>query len=188
MTSFSPYGVPEEGRIPGLNDTEYALRLLLKRFLISLPFFAISVILLVELSFPISLWAVLPLCLPAFIMLEPLSLLVSNPIGSIFNPKSVNREINLAFSIPEARIMDGMYEDALDLLKKMIPRDPQRLEVYMRIMNLAVHHMKQSEIAKEAFHAGIKNLKNLGERKILAFEYRRLMDLCRDTNGYEQDD
>jgi sporulation-control protein spo0M len=29
--------------------------------------------------------------------------------------------------------MDGMYEDALDLLEIMICRDPQRLEIYMRI-------------------------------------------------------
>ncbi|MCK4807868.1 MAG: hypothetical protein KAT09_09485, partial [Candidatus Aegiribacteria sp.] len=106
---------------------------------------------------------------------------------SIFNPESVSREINLGFGVIEARIMDGMYEEALDMLKKMICMDPGRLEIYMRIMNLAVKDMKQPEIAKDAFHTGIKNLKNLRKRKILAFEYRELMALCRDTHDYEKD-
>ncbi|MCD4702152.1 MAG: hypothetical protein K8S24_09890 [Candidatus Aegiribacteria sp.] len=162
------------------------LKLLLKRLLISLPFFVISAILLIPLSTK-SLWAAFTLIPPAFILVEPLSLLVSNPVGSIFNPKSVSWEINLGFSMVEARIMDGMYEEALDLLKKMIPRDPERLDIYMRIMSLAVNDMKQPEIAKDAFHTGIKNLKNLRKRKILAFEYRELMALCRDTHVNEND-
>ena len=171
-----------------MNDTEYALRLLFKRFLISIPFFAISVILFVPLSIPKSFWAVLPLTIPAFLLTEPLSLLISNPVRSIFNPGSVNREIHLSFSIPEARIMEGRYEEALDLLQIMICRDPQRLEVYMRIMNLAVNKMKQPETAKDAFHMGNKNMKDLRQRKILASEYRRLIALFRDTHGYEQDE
>ncbi len=50
--------------------------------------------------------------------------------------------------------MERRYEEALDLLQIMICRDPQRLEVYMRIMNLAVYKMKQPEIAKDAFSTG----------------------------------
>ncbi len=144
--------------------------------------------LFVPLSYPKSLWAVLPLILPAFILVEPLSLLVSDPVGSMFNPKTVFGEINLGFSMSEARVMEGRYEEALDLLRKMIPRDPQRLEIYMRIMSLAVNHMKQPEIARDTFHTGIKELKNLRKRKILAFEYRRLTTLFKDTHENEQDD
>ncbi len=137
---------------------------------------------------PISLLAVFLLIPPGIIMAEPLSLLISNPVGSIFNPQSVSREIHLNFSIPEARIMQGRYEEALDLLQIMICRDPQRLEIYMRIMNLAVNKMKQQEIAKDTFHTGIKNLKDLKKRKILADEYRRLMTLYKDITDNELDD
>jgi len=84
--------------------------------------------------------------------------------------------------------MQGEYEEALDLLKIMIPRDPQRLEVYIRIMNLAVYHMKQPEIAKDAFHTGNLNMKDLRKRKILASEYRRLIALCREKYDYEEDE
>jgi hypothetical protein len=121
-------------------------------------------------------------------MLEPLSLLISNPVRSIFNPQSHSREIHLNFSIPEARIMKGKSEEALDLMQIMICRDPQRLEIYMRIMNLAVNKMKQQEIAKDTFHTGIKNLKDLKKRKILADEHRWLMTLSKDTHDIEQDD
>lgn len=171
-----------------MNDTEYALRLLLKRFLISLPFFALSVLLFIPLSFKKAFFAPLPLIIPAFLLTEPLSLLITNPVRSIFNPGSVSREIHLNFSIPEARIMQGKYKEALDLLSEMILRDPQRLEVYLRIMNLAATKMKQPEIAKDAFHTGNKNMKDLRQRKILASEYKRLMTLAKDTYGYEQDD
>ena len=170
-----------------MNDTEYALRLLFKRFLISIPFFAVSVIMFKR-GIPISLFAVFLLIPPAIIMSEPLSLLISNPVRSIFNPQSLSREIHLNFSIPEARIMQGKYEEALDLMQIMICRDPQRLEIYMRIMNLAVNKMKQQEIAKDTFHTGIKNLKDLKKRKILADEYRWLMTLSKDTHDIEQDD
>ena len=171
-----------------MNDTEFALRLLFKRFLISLPFFAVSILFFVPLSFPKSVWGLIPLCIPAYLLTEPLSLLISNPFRSIFNPGSVSREIHLNFSIPEARIMQGKYEEALDLFSEMILRDPQRLEVYMRIMNLAATKMKQPEIAKDTFHTGITNLKDLKKRKILADEYRWLMTLCKDTLDIEQDE
>ncbi len=169
-----------------MNDKEFALRLLFKRFLICIPFLLLSLWLFIPLSFSKAFFAPLPLVVCAFLLTEPLSLLISNPVRSIFNPKTVFGEINLGFSMSEARVMEGRYEEALDLLRKMIPRDPQSLEVYMRIMNLALNQMKQPKIARETFHTGIKELKNLRKRKILAFEYRRLMTFYRDTNDNVQ--
>ncbi|MEN8207963.1 MAG: hypothetical protein ABFR50_01810 [Candidatus Fermentibacteria bacterium] len=78
--------------------------------------------------------------------------------------------------------------EALDLLKELIPRDPERLEVYIRIMNLAVNKMKQPETAKEAFKTGLQNMKDLRKRKILAGEYKRLMTLFKETHADEQDE
>ena len=164
-----------------MSDKSDALKLLLKRSLISLPFFVISLIMFKK-GFPVSLFAVFPLALSACFLGEPLSALVADPLGSIFFPKSSNTEINLMFSMPEARIMEGRYEEALELLKKMIPKDTQRLEIYMRIMNLAVNRLQQPETARDAFHIGMKNLKNLRKRKVLAHEYRRLMVLFRETH------
>lgn len=127
-----------------MNDTEFALRLLLKRFLLSVPFFLLSLWLFIPLSFTKAFFAPLPLIVVAFLLTEPISLLISNPVRSIFNPKSISREIHLNFSIPEARIMQGKYEDALVLLKEMVPRDPQRLEVYLRIRSVLSHLVQPS--------------------------------------------
>ncbi len=71
--------------------------------------------------------------------------------------------------------MERKYDEALSLFREMIPRDPERLEIYLRIMKLAVKQMKQPEIARDAFHTGLENLTDLKERKILAAEYKSLM-------------
>ncbi len=58
----------------------------------------------------------------------------------------------------------------------------------MRIMNLAVYKMKQPEVAKNAFQEGLKNMKDLRKRNILADEYRRLMTLIKEIHADEQDE
>jgi hypothetical protein len=161
------------GEKMGHGDKAEALKLLLKRFLISLPFFAISVYLFLS-PFPANLLAVFPLVMPAFIMARPITALVFNRAGYIFNPKSGNTEINLNFSLIEAEIMERRYDEALDMLEAMIPRAPERLEIYMRMMNLVSTHMGQPERVREVFKIGMKNLKDLGSRNVLAQEYRRL--------------
>ncbi len=165
-----------------MDDKTESLKLLFKRFLISIPFFAISTLMFLSMS-AISLLAVFPLIPPAYLLAEPLSRLVSNPFGSIFNPKPKNRQISLMFSIPEAQIMEGRYKEALDSLWKLKARDPKRLEVYIRIMNIAVNRMREIDVARNAFKEGLRNLKDLEDKKILAFEYRRLRILFRETDN-----
>lgn len=79
------------------------------------------------------------------------------------------------FSIAESRIMEREYDEALSLLNEVIPQDPERLEIYLRIMNLAMEKMNRPEKARDAFRAGLKNLKDTGERKTLVREYKRHM-------------
>ncbi|MCK4672168.1 MAG: hypothetical protein KAT47_06435 [Candidatus Aegiribacteria sp.] len=161
-----------------MSDTGSALKTLVKRFLLSLPFFVISVLMFI-IGPPFSIFAVFPLIIPAFIMVGPLSIIFSSPAGSIFNPGRRRKEPALMFSLPEARIMHGEYHEALEMLSDMIPRAPLRLEVYLRIIDLALRHLNEPEVARNAFHLGLKNLKNLEKRKYLAEEYRRLTSLFR---------
>jgi len=167
-----------------MNDTSKKLNLLI-RLLLALLFLWITYRILRT-----NFWffgLMLLLAAIAAILVGPLTALITKPIGSIFSTGSKSRRINLMFSLPEARIMEGRYEDALDLLKQMIPRDPQRLEVYMRIMSLALKHLGQPEVAREIFHTGMKELKDLGKRRILATEYRRLTTLFRETKPERSD-
>lgn len=84
------------------------------------------------------------------------------------------------FSIPEARIMDGRYDEALRLYREMLKTDPQRLEVYLRMIELAYRHMKEPDVARDAFSDGMKTICRLREREILSREYSRLRALSRE--------
>lgn len=159
----------------GVDDRKDALKSLLIRFLIALPFLGVSIYLMI----PISARSVpgVFLLIPVGILIgKPLAALLTSSASSILFPGSAGSEVNLMFSIPESRIMDGQFDEALVLYKEMIPRDPQRLEVYLRIMKLAIDKMKQPEIARDAFRAGLRNLKNLKDRKTLASVYKELMN------------
>lgn len=159
-----------------MSETGFVLKALVKRFLMSLPFIAISVFMFIS-GPPFSIFAIFPLVIPGFIMAGPLSEIFSSPAGGIFNPGRRSKEPALMFSLPEARIMHGEYNEALEMLFEMIPRAPLRLEVYLRIVDLALRHLNEPEVARNAFQLGLKNLKNPEKRKYLAEEYKRLMSL-----------
>jgi len=76
--------------------------------------------------------------------------------------------------------MDGRYDQALELYREMLEKDPRRLEVYLRMMDLAFRHMERPEVALETFSNGIRTLKDQRDREILAEEYRRLRTVFRD--------
>ena len=148
-----------------------ALRFLLKRFLMSIPFFVLGIFLLTPLSIP----AVLSLILGGFLLAKPLFALLTGLAVSAVSSKPRGPEMGPVSRIREKKIMQGEYDKALSLYKDMIIQDPNRLEVYLRIMKLAVKKMKQPEIAKDAFHSGLKNLTDIKERERLALEYKNLM-------------
>lgn len=158
-----------------MDDRRAALKSLLIRFLIAVPFLAVSVYMMIPVSAK-SIPGVF-LLIPAGILIgKPLAALLTSSASSILFPGSAGGEVSLIFSIPESRIMDGQFDEALVLYKEMIPRDPQRLEVYLRIMKLAIEKMKQPEIARDAFQTGLRNLKDLKDRKALASVYKELIN------------
>ena len=76
--------------------------------------------------------------------------------------------------------MDGRYDEALRLYREMLEVDPQRLEVYLRMIELAFRHMKEPDAARDAFSEGMKTICRLREREILSQEYSRLRALHRE--------
>ena len=170
-----------------LEEKAEALRFLLKRFLIALPFFVVGVILMTPVSLA-SIFGILPMVFGGFLLAKPLVTLLGNSAGSLLFPQSTGSEVHHMFSITEARIMQRKYDEALRLLRDMIHEDPDRLEVYQRIMKLAVIKMKQPEIAKDAFHAGLENITDLRERKVLAGDFKELMGESRDKEQAQAQD
>ncbi len=157
-----------------MDDRKSALRYLLKNFLFALPFFVIGLYLLIPVSTK-SVPAIFVLAIGGILIGKPLAALLTSSASSILFPASAGRAVNLMFSIAESRIMEREYDEALSLLNEMIPQDPERLEIYLRIMNLAMEKMNQPEKARDAFQAGLENLKDTGDRKTLVREYKRHM-------------
>jgi len=155
-------------------DTKIVLKHLAVRFLLSIPFFAVGLLLMARVEL-ISILGLILLVFASLLLIRPLTELLTLTSGSVFFPRKMKSKANLMFSIADTKIMRGEYDEALRQLKQMIPEDPDRLELYIRIMKLAVEKMKQPEIAKDAFHTGLQNLTTQRNRKILANNYKELM-------------
>lgn len=165
-----------------MNYRAIAKRLLVKRFLICLPFMALSVYLLVPPRL-VSILGALPLVTAAILLGEPVSMLISGPADSVYFPSGRNRLPRLGFSLPEARVMDGEYEEAWREYTRIMNENQERVEVYLRMVGLAIEHMKRPDRAHEVLALGMKNLKQLEERKKLSCEYRRLMAIYSWEHG-----
>ncbi|MCD4708537.1 MAG: hypothetical protein K8S62_12465 [Candidatus Sabulitectum sp.] len=162
-----------------MDDKSGALKFLVIRLLISIPFFVLGILLMTPVSAK-SIIGVFTLAIGAFLLAKPIVDLLTSSAGSILFPTSPSREVIHLFSIAESRIMEKKYDEALVLYQKMIPKDPGRLEIYMRIMNLAVYQMKQPRTAEDAFRTGKRNLTRTEDQKTLADQYKRLMDLRKE--------
>jgi hypothetical protein len=155
-------------------DTKQALRHLAVRFLIVLPFFAVGLYFMNTRCIA-SIFGIFFFVLGSLLLIRPLTELLTGASGSLYFPQKTSREANLMFSIVDTEIMHQEYDEALRQLKEMISEDPDRLEIYIRIMKLAVNKMKQPEIAKDAFHEGLQNLTIQRNRRILVNTYKELM-------------
>jgi hypothetical protein len=152
-------------------------RLLAVRFLMSLPFLAGSTILFLNMDVVTMFIAVGLMIPPAFIMSEPLSELFAHPIGSIYHPDKRRNAPALMFSLPEACIMHGRYVEAMEHYRGMTRLDPLRAQVYVRMVDLALRHMHEPELARDAYHQGMSTLDSLEKKEYLAGEYSRLLTL-----------
>ncbi len=155
-------------------DTKLVLKHLAVRFLISLPFFAVGLFLMTPVTF-VSIPGLIFLLFGSLFLIRPITELLTLTSGSVIFPRKMNSKAGLMFSIAETKIMQKEYDEALRQLKEMIQEDPDRLEIYTRIMKLAVNRMKQPEIAKDAFHTGLQNLTTQRDRTVLADTYKELM-------------
>jgi hypothetical protein len=145
------------------------------RILLSIPFLAAGIY-LIRLQCSLSMLGLLPVLIGVLLLISPALSFLTKPIASIFYPKKGKQEVNLMFSIPESRIMEGKHDEALALLKEMIPRDPKRLEIYTRIMDLAVRKMNQPGVAWEAFRMGLAGISNRRDLMALTDHYKLLVD------------
>lgn len=161
-----------------MDSRKAALKSLFRHLLMALPFLVPGVYSLPiteKKPVPIFMLGIFLLMVGAIVIAKPLAALLTSSAGSILFPGSAGGRKNLMFSIAESRIMEKKYDEALFLFNEMIPQDPKRLEIYLRIMHLAMEKINRPEKARDAFRAGLKNLKDADDRKTLVREYKRLI-------------
>jgi len=160
-----------------MSDVPESLKLLLKRFLISIPFFVLSFYLISRLSYA----GPLLLAIPAFLLAGPISAIFTNPVGSVFFPeKRRKRGPVLMFSLPRSRMMEGDLEGAMELYRDMVLKDPGNTEIYVKMLELALLRMNRSDLAREIFHNGLRNLGDQEKKELLAENYTRYMNIFMD--------
>ena len=168
-------------------DRAAFLRQLIKRFLIALPLFIIGSFLFSSISL-FSIFGLFLFLIGAFILIQPLFNLIFSPMGSLIFSFSAAKEIPLNFSIPEAKIMHRNYDEALKLYKEMIPVDPKRVEVYIRIINLSALEMANPEEAFAIFQIGLKNILDQKDRQKLSDKYQQAMNTFREQKENKQEE
>ena len=146
-----------------------------RRFLFSLPFFAISGFMF-SAGGLVALFAVFYLVIPAFIMAGPIASMVTGPVGGVFHPGRRTGG-SMMYSIPEARIAHGRFDEAMDLYREMAIKSPNTTEIYLRMIRLAADLMEDMDLAHDVLSMGLRNLRDQKERETLAAEYRRLRNL-----------
>lgn len=155
-------------------------RLLRIRLLLSLPFLAGSVWFFLHLG-PVTIFLAAGLLLPpAFILAEPVSELLAHPFGALYHSEKRRTGPALMFSQPEACIMRGKYDQALEHYRGMILLAPGDVRIYEGMIDLALRHLRDRELAADAFHRGMAAVEDAGEKRRLADEYRRLLALLDD--------
>jgi hypothetical protein len=171
-----------------MGDKGDALKLLIIRTLIASPFIVLGFFMVSKLR---GAGAFL-LILPVFLIGGPLALLVTDPVkGVYFSWKKRRGKPVLLFSVAESLIMEERFSDALERYREMLAVEPQSLEVYGRIIELSLDHMKRPDLARKYLHRGMHKLKRQEDRDRLAGIYRRNMILFRENNRnmlYTSDD
>jgi len=166
--------------VPGCAQSWRLLRI---RLLLSLPFLAGSVWFFLHLG-PVTVFIAAGFLLPpAFILAEPVSELFAHPFGSLYHPDERRTGPALMFSQPEACIMRGRYDRAMQLYRDMIPAAPGEVRIYEGMIDLAVRHLRDRELAADAFHRGMTAVQTPEDRRRLADEYSRLVALLGGGDG-----
>ena len=145
------------------------------RFLITLPFFVGSAILFGHLSFANIFMAAGLLVPPAIILAPPIAELFAGPMASFYHPEEKRGAPRLMFSLPEACIMKGRYAQAMEHYRELRRQDPARVQVSIRMIDLALRYLQDPGQASDAYHEGMAAADTQEKRTWLAEEYGRLM-------------
>lgn len=168
-----------------MNNYPAIRRSLLLRLGLSLPFFVAGWLMATRAS---GGWAAagpaligMGMILAGAVIVAPgLATLIAEPAGSIYMPTDHADRPAPMYGIADARRAKGDYEGAMLHLDSIAVSDPQQLDAYVKMIDIAVVDLRDLKRAETAYHRGIAALANDGDKSALSVMYRALMSRYKD--------
>ena len=94
--------------------------------------------------------------------------MLSEPWGSLYAGGQRSKRPRAMYSIPEARRINGHYEEAITEYQKIADTYPDQLRAYVAMIEIAVVYLSDEERATAFFREGVANLKRAEDKEALA--------------------
>jgi tetratricopeptide (TPR) repeat protein len=94
--------------------------------------------------------------------------ILSEPWGSLYGSGQRSKRPRAMYSIPEARRINGHYEEAIKEYQKIADTYPDQLRAYVAMIEISVVYLSDEERAMAFFREGAANLKRAEDKEALA--------------------
>ena len=163
-----------------MSDYKKILISLAWRLIGALPFFIISIYTLASVEggylwgFSQACFGLLMLMAGVAILTPPLTQLFVEPLDLLFSPGRRFTKPQPIYSIPEAKVKQGRHEEAWSLYEEIIEKHPERLKPYVKMIDIAIVHLKDWERATAIYQRGMAALPKQKDRETLTKLYKAM--------------
>ena len=113
------------------------------------------------------------LCIVGATLVAPsLAELIAEPAGSIYLPPGHADRPTPMYGIADALRAKGDARGALDYLEQLAAEHPHALDVYVRMVDIAVRDLHDPDLAEAFYHRGVAAMRHDGDKAALAVMYR----------------
>ena len=125
--------------------------------------------------------------LAAIILAVPVATLVAQPTGTLFYPGLRNDRPQPNYSIVQAQVKRGHYEEALSAYEKLAAEYPGEIRPHIGMLEVALVHLKDPARASEIYHRAAARLKHKPDRDIVWQRYRQFASLLASEQDRQRD-
>ena len=104
----------------------------------------------------------------------PLAHLFSLPFGRLFFPEERYRRALPPYSRAEAMVQRHEYQTAMAYYRKLAGEYPDEVEPYVGMIEIAVRHLHDLDLAHQVYREGMSSLKKIDQQAVLARMYRAI--------------
>lgn len=109
--------------------------------------------------------------LAAVIVAPGLARVVVEPLGGLFWPRYYNKSPQPIYSIPRAKRLKGLLEEAMAGYEQIAADHPDEVQPYIEMVDIALRELNDPERANRIFERGVNALKRADDRDVLARAY-----------------